>query len=188
MTPSKRDRYDAFSMTLHWLAAIAVVAAFVLGPEDFGRLVDRSVDPGTRSDIVAHESIGLFVFLLTAVRLLWTTVRPPPPPASGPGWSHMAAVAIRIVLWILLLATPATAVLTLVSEGQPLTLLAGVRLDATPLLGGWTWAKNIDWGDVHTFLGDAIVWIAGLHAAAALMHHFVWRDNVLKSMLPGRSS
>lgn len=186
MKTSTQDRYDAISMTLHWLAAVAVVAAFALGPGDFGRLTDSGIDPGTRLDIVAHESLGLFVFLLTAVRLLWTAVRPAPPSPSGPDWSHLAAVAVRIVLWILLLATPITALLTLAGDGRPLTLLAGLRLDALPLLSGWTLTKWTDWGEVHTFLGDAILWIAGLHAAAALVHHFVWRDNVLTSMLPRR--
>jgi len=38
---------------------------------------------------------------------------------------------------------------------------------------------------IHTWLGDAILWIAGVHAAAALYHHFVLRDRVLRSMLPG---
>jgi len=40
--------------------------------------------------------------------------------------------------------------------------------------------------ELHPFLGDAIVWVAGLHTAAALFHHFILRDRVLLSMLPGR--
>ena len=38
---------------------------------------------------------------------------------------------------------------------------------------------------IHTWLGDTILWLAGVHAAAALFHHFVLRDRVLRSMLPG---
>jgi len=185
-TTSRAERYDRISMGLHWLAAVAVVAAFVLGPGDFGRLADSGVDPGTRTDIVVHETLGLFVFLLTAVRLLWVGVRPTPPSATGPDWSNIAATTVRIVLWALLLATPVTALLTLAGEGQPLTLLGGLRLHSIPLLGGWAGSKWTDWGEVHTFLGDAIVWIAGVHALAALVHHFLWKDNVLKSMLPAR--
>jgi cytochrome b561 len=37
---------------------------------------------------------------------------------------------------------------------------------------------------VHTWLGDTILWTAGLHALAALYHQFVLRDGVLRSMLP----
>ena len=45
-------------------------------------------------------------------------------------------------------------------------------------------APLADWGEVHEFLGDAIMWIAGLHAAAAIFHHVVLKDRVLSSMLP----
>lgn len=185
-TTSTHDRYDPVSIALHWLAAVAVVAAFALGPGDFGRLADSGVDPGTRTDIVVHETIGLFVFLLTAIRLIWVALRPVPHSSPGSDWSNMAAIAVRIVLWALLLLTPLTALLTLASESQPLTLLAGLRLSTIPWLDGWAGTKWADWGEVHTFLGDAILWIAGLHAAAALVHHFLWRDNLLRSMLPGR--
>ena len=38
---------------------------------------------------------------------------------------------------------------------------------------------------LHTWLGETILWVAGVHAAAGLYHHFVLRDRVLGSMLPG---
>jgi cytochrome b561 len=53
-----------------------------------------------------------------------------------------------------------------------------------PLVAGSALAKLADWGDVHEFLGDAIMWFAGLHAAAAIYHHLVLKDGVLSSMLP----
>jgi cytochrome b561 len=68
-------------------------------------------------------------------------------------------------------------------EGHPLTL--GVLGSVPPLL-----AKNAPLGheiaDIHGTLGDAILWLAGLHAVAALFHHFVLRDDVLLSMFPAR--
>lgn len=70
MTPSHTPRYDAVSRVFHWLTAVAVVIAFILGPGGFGRLMRNGVDPATRLDIVWHESLGLLVFGLTAVRLL----------------------------------------------------------------------------------------------------------------------
>ena len=45
-----------------------------------------------------------------------------------------------------------------------------------------TWAPIV--ARIHTWLGDAILWVAGLHALAALFHHFVLKDRVLESMLP----
>lgn len=50
--------------------------------------------------------------------------------------------------------------------------------------------SHVYWGakiaTLHGWLGDVILWTAGLHAAAALFHHFVLRDGVLRAMLPGR--
>lgn len=45
-------------------------------------------------------------------------------------------------------------------------------------------AKLTDWGALHQFLGDAIMWLAGVHAAAAIYHHVVLKDGVLWAMLP----
>ena len=45
-------------------------------------------------------------------------------------------------------------------------------------------APLADWGDVHKLLGATIMWIAGLHAAAAIFHHVVLKDRVLTNMLP----
>ena len=39
---------------------------------------------------------------------------------------------------------------------------------------------------VHVFLGYALLALIGLHAAAALFHHFIRRDDVLNAMLPTR--
>jgi cytochrome b561 len=47
-------------------------------------------------------------------------------------------------------------------------------------------ATGVRFAKVHEWLGDAILWLAGAHAAAALFHHFVLRDGVMLSMLPRR--
>ena len=54
-----------------------------------------------------------------------------------------------------------------------------------PFIADSSLAKLADWGDVHGVLGDAIMWLAGLHAAAAIFHHLVLKDGVLSAMLPG---
>lgn len=42
------------------------------------------------------------------------------------------------------------------------------------------------WEDLHEVLAFALVALVALHILAALNHHFIDRDNVLRSMLPGR--
>jgi cytochrome b561 len=96
----------------------------------------------------------------------------------------LLAKAAHVGLWLLLLVLPLTALLSLGSEGHPLTLLGGVRIDHMPLIANSPLAKLVNWGDVHGFLGDAIMALAGLHAAAAIYHHLIIKDGVLKSMMP----
>jgi len=93
----------------------------------------------------------------------------------------IATKAAHWGLYLLLFALPFTAIAGAWLEGHPLTLLAGVEIP--PLIG-----RSHDAGariaTIHTWLGDAILWLAGFHALAALYHHIVLKDGVLASMLP----
>lgn len=176
--------YDPLSRALHWLTAIAVAVAFVLGPEHFGRLMHDGLDPATRLDFVVHESLGVLVFVLTLVRLIWVAMRPPVPQIEMASWMHLLAKAMHGLLWLLLLLVPVTAMLALGSEGHPLTLLGGIRINEMPMIANLPIAGMADWGEVHGLLGDAIIALAGLHAVAAIYHHVMLKDDVLATMLP----
>ena len=182
-TPS---HYDTPSRIFHWLTAVVVTIAFILGPGGFGRLMRQGVDPATHSDIVWHETLGMLVFVLTLLRLLWLAARPAAPTFRMGRSMHLAAQLGHVALWTLLLALPITALLALGSEGHPLTLLGGLRINEMPFIANSAIAPLADWGDVHQFLGDAIMWLAGLHALAAIYHHVFLKDGVLASMLPKR--
>lgn len=184
MNQQPASPYDFLSRAFHWVTAIAVTIAFILGPGGFGRLMRDGIDPATRSDIVWHETLGILVFVLTVLRLIWVAFRPAAPQVQMASWMQLAGKLVHVALWILLLALPVSALLALGSEAHPLTLLGGVRVDQLPLIASSSIAKLADWGDVHQFLGDAVMWIAGLHAAAAIYHHFILKDGVLSTMLP----
>jgi cytochrome b561 len=179
------SRYDNTSRVLHWLTAIAVTIAFILGPEGFGRMLHDGVDPATHLDIVWHESLGITVLVLTLLRLLWVAFRPKAPQFAMSAWLRLASKLAHLALWVLMLALPVTALLALGSEDHPLTLLGGIRVDHMPLIANSALAELADWGDVHGLLGDIIMWVAGLHAAGAIFHHAVLKDGVLAAMLPG---
>jgi len=184
MNDRSSTQYDLLSRAFHWITAVAVTAAFILGPGGFGRFMRNGGDPATRNDILWHESLGLLVFVLTLLRLLWLAFRPAAPQFAMAQWMQLAAKLGHFALWTLMLALPLTALLALGSEGHPLTLLGGIRVDQIPLVANSPLAELADWGDVHGLLGDVIMWIAGLHAAAAIFHHLVFKDGVLASMLP----
>lgn len=171
-------RYSNAAQMFHWVTAILVLAAFIYGP---GGSELRVYLPQRDFDRQLHETLGLAVFAIVVLRLLWRLVdtRPEAPQVSR--WMGMAATAVQVALYFLLLALPLTAIAGAWLEGHPLTLLAGFRI-APPIAPSHALGATI--ATVHTWLGDAIMWLAGLHALAALYHHFVEKDGVLASMLP----
>jgi cytochrome b561 len=173
-------RYGKAAQVLHWLTAILVVAAFIYGP---GGSEERVYSPERDFDRRLHETLGLCVFALSLIRVLWLMVDRRPDPAMA-RWMRISAKSVQGVLYLLLFLVPLTAVAGAWLEGHPLTLLGG--LEIPPLL---TRAHETGEGiaTLHTWLGDAILWIAGLHALAALYHHYVLKDGVLASMLPAGS-
>lgn len=184
MNTPQNHQYDRLSKAFHWLTALIVLAAFLLGPEDFGHLVDNGVDPATRLDIVWHESLGTVIFIMTFVRLVWVALRPRAPKHALSPVLYALSRLMHLALWALLFALPLAAFMALGSENNPLTLLGGLRMDTLPWIASSSLANLADWGDVHKFLGDSILALAGIHAVSALYHHFKLKDTVLKSMLP----
>jgi len=172
--------YPRALIAVHWLTAVLVVAAFTLGP---GGAEQRVYSSAKDFDRQVHEVLGLSVLALTVVRLAWWRLASRGAPPSAPRWMNLASRLVQLILYLLLVAVPLTAVAGAWLEGHPLTL--GILGNVAPPIAkdhalGATVAK------IHTLLGDTILWVAGLHAAAALLHHFALRDDVLLAMLPRR--
>jgi cytochrome b561 len=184
MVKNSLSRYDNLSKAFHWVTAAIVLATFTLGPGDFGHVVDSGIDPGSRVDIVWHETLGASVFLITFFRLIWNAVRSGAPEHQMAPGLRLVSRLMHIMLWGLLFALPVSAFMALGSEINPLTLLGGLRMDEIPWIASSPLSGVADWGEVHKFLGDAVVWLAALHAVGAIYHHFKLKDKVLTSMLP----
>ncbi len=176
---STHERYGAVAQFFHWTTAIVAVAAFVYGP---GGSEQRVYAAARDFDRQLHETLGLVVFALTLARLLWRAFDGAPDTPPMPAWMDRTATVVQWLLFILLLALPLTAISGAWLEGHPLTLLGGIRIG--PWLGE-AHATGSTLASLHTWLGDILMWIAGAHAAAALGHHFLLRDKLLRSMLPG---
>jgi len=178
MRNSKYASYGTVTQAIHWVTAMVVVLAFVLGPDGSEQhIYSVSEELGRR----VHESLGLSVFGLTTFRLLWRCITPRPHLPELSEGVKMASTIVQSMLYVLLLALPITAVAGAWLGGHPVTLLGRIDI-ASPLdqLGDLGNALS----ELHGLLGDAVMWVAGLHATAALYHHFFLKDEVLISMLP----
>ncbi len=172
--------YGAGAQIFHWVTVVLVVAAFVLssgGPEA------RVYAPERAGELLVHETLGLCVFLVTLARLVWRMVDQAPDDPPMAVWLHVSSRLVQVLLFILLLAVPLTAIAGAWLEGHPVTVYA------VGPIGPWlAESKGLgrELSQVHTWAGDALIWLAGFHAAAALFHHFVLKDRVLVAMLPVR--
>ncbi|MBR0823167.1 cytochrome b [Bradyrhizobium liaoningense] len=174
---STSSRYGAGAQAFHWLTVLLVLAAYVLSRGDGYSLYSAAAD-GLRR---IHEMLGVLVFIVVVLRLLWRLIDRPPAKQPVSRWMTVAAKLVQFTLYALLIAIPATAVLGTWLEGIPVTLPG---CDIAPQI-----AKAHGLGQlimkIHAILGNAILWVSGVHAAAALFHHFYLRDEVFRSMAPG---
>jgi cytochrome b561 len=178
MQKTHRDRYGAVAQAFHWVTAVLVLAAFTLGP---GGSEEHVYAAAGDADRQLHETLGLCVFALVLLRVLWRMVDERPEPPAVPRWLGTAAKVVQATLYVLLLAVPLSAITGAWLEGHPLTLIDGLRV--APWLPSDHGTGAVI-AEIHGWLGDLVLWLAGLHAVAALYHHFFLKDGVLLSMLP----
>jgi cytochrome b561 len=171
-------RYGAVTQVFHWLTVVLVGTAYIVSP---GGSEERIYSVALDSARQTHETFGMLVFALVLLRILWRLFEPTPQPPPMPTWMRYSASAAHFGLYALLLAIPLTAIAGAWLEAHPLTIF-GLGTIAPMLPPAHDLGQSVT--DIHTILGNAIVWLAGVHAAAALFHHFVLRDNILTSMLP----
>jgi cytochrome b561 len=172
-------RYTAPARIFHWLIALALFFSFSLGLS----MADMPISPKRLQLFSYHKWTGVTIFALVTLRLLWRLFhRPPPLPAAMPPWEKAAAELSHLLLYVLLFAMPLTGWLMSSAKGFQTVYLG---LYPIPDLI----AKNPPLGDtleaVHKLLGCIFLTVIGVHAAAALKHHFIDRDDVLARMLPG---
>jgi len=171
-------RYGSLAQLFHWLTALLVLAAFLVSE---GGPPTRVYSSPNAATLQLHESLGLAVFVLLVVRLAWRVFDRIPEAPPMPGWMDLASKMTHWVLYALLLAVPLTAMLGAWFGGRPVTVYGLGVLG--PYFGAWDPGASL--AEIHGTLGDIIMWLAGLHAAAAIYHHVFLRDRVLRQMLPG---
>jgi cytochrome b561 len=173
------ERYGAISRTLHWLVVALIITQVVLGKiaEDMPIGVEKL------ATLSQHKSIGMLVLVLALARIGWRLFSPGPrAPSESPAWQRAAAGASHGLLYVLLVLQPVTGWLMSSTKNYPVSFFGWFQF---PDLVGASevWHERLE--ESHEFLAGTIIAIAVLHAAAALYHHFVLRDGVLRRMLPG---
>ena len=172
--------WSPVAKALHWIVAVAIVVQLPLG------VAARNwpLSPRKLDLFVLHKSIGLAILLVVVVRVAWRAVHAPPPlPATMSSGERRAAHASHAVLYALALALPLSG--WIVSAASNVPFLAFWRIPVPAIV-----APDELLADraalVHLVLAILLGVALVAHVAAALWHHYVRHDDVLRRMLPGR--
>lgn len=171
-------RYSRTAISLHWLVAFLILAAFPLGLT----MSDLALSPLKLKLISYHKWLGVTVFLLAAARLAWRATHTPPPlPDAMLAWQRTATHAVHHLLYVLLFAIPLSGWLMSSAKGFQTVYLGVLPL---PDLIGKDKALGDVLKEVHGMLNYGMLVLVIAHVGAALKHHFIDRDGILARMLP----
>ena len=172
--------FSAGAIVVHWLSFLLVTLTFALGwlhefLEDFG-WEDQA--------LAVHRQTGLIVLLLLGVRLILRAhSRTSIESNSSADWLTLLSTASHWLLYLFLTTMPLLGWAMTNAQGHSVQLLGLIQLPEI-LRVDPDWADTLqEW---HELCGQALLVLIGLHAAAALFHHYVLKDDVLIGMLPRR--
>lgn len=171
-------RYGSVSIGLHWLMLLLLAAVYAV--MELRGFFPKGSDPREAMK-TWHYMLGMSVLVLALVRLVVHFAGPVPRIEPQPaGWQRLAAAVMHLALYALMVGMPLLGWVLLSAEGKPVPLF-GMELPALV-------AKNEQLGkftkEVHETVGNIGYFLIGVHAAAALFHHYIVRDNTLRRILP----
>ena len=177
------EKYTRVAITLHWLIALLLIGGFALGLY----MVELKFSPQKLTFYSYHKWIGVSVFSLAVLRVLWhLTHQPPPLPASVPAWQVAMSNATHLLLYLFMLAAPLSGWLYSSAAGVP-TVPFGIAALQLPDFLSKDRALAATLKFVHMSITYGLAALVALHVAAALKHVLIDRDGIMRRMLPGKT-
>lgn len=172
-------RWGAVPQLFHWLIVLGILVQGTIGLV----MVELPKRPNVIPVYNLHKSIGLTILALVVLRLAWRLFDRRPPELPMPGWQRLVSRTAHVLLYALLFAVPLSGWLfDSASSLRPLFWWGLLRMPS--LTGGPDSQIKQFAGELHEVLFWSLVAVAALHAAGALKHHFIDRDDTLRRMLP----
>ena len=183
------SRYGVVAQTLHWLIAALIVVQWFLAESAEAAGAEKETHPAAALQQLAilarHKSVGLTIFALAIIRLIWRFVAPPPPlPNTMSRWQVAFAKATHFGFYALLFLMPMSGLVMTAAANFPVSYFG---LFTIPNVVAPNEALEEVMKHRHHQLFTLLFVLAVIHIVAALKHQFVDRDDVLRKMLPWRS-
>jgi cytochrome b561 len=170
---STPNHYGTLAVSIHWISAVLIIVLIASGFR-----AANTVDPAAKAAILRlHVPIAIGVLALTVVRIAWWWGfdRKPRPVAGSPHWQELTARAVHALFYVVIFG--------MIASGVGMIVLSG----AAPMIFGsegallpdfWKYPPRVP----HGIGARLLLVLLMLHAGAALYHHFVRRDGLLRRM------
>jgi cytochrome b561 len=171
-------RWGAVAQFLHWLIVVLIIAQVILA----NIAEDLPIGMKKLAMFARHKSVGITILVLAVIRLVWRWANPTPLlPGTLKPYERVLAGLTHSGLYILLFAMPLTGWMMTSARGFPVSWFGFLQLpDFVPKNQSLYNAMK----ETHDTLALALYAIVFLHVVAALKHHFMLKDDVLRRMLP----
>jgi cytochrome b561 len=171
--------YDNVAIALHWTTALLVVVQFALA-----ETWDWFAKPTQEAMQSLHISLGVLLAAVIVARLIWRLIPGHQMSSLEAGWVKLASKGVHYLLYGLLVVQVGLGFGWRWAQGNSVGFFGLFGIPGP--YGALDKATRHTFHDLHDKVGWAIIILAGLHALAALYHHYVLKDRVLKRMLPAR--
>jgi cytochrome b561 len=173
--------YGIVAILFHWSMALLVVGLAALGLY-MVTLPDVGFNTEKIVLILFHKQVGLLVFFLVVARLAWRVTQALPQlVAQIPDWQKIAARFVHLSFYALMFILPITGWIMSSAAGIPVSFFG---LFALPDLVGSDDYLFYQFIEIHKWMGYVLIFLIVIHVGAALRHHFVFKDDTLRRMLP----
>ncbi|MGE5516014.1 MAG: cytochrome b [Bacteroidota bacterium] len=176
---STPTQYDPVAKSLHWLMAFLIIGLWCVG------LTMEELPKGDlRSQIIGmHKAFGVVVLALVVLRLAWRATHTAPAlPSSMPPLEQLGAKLGHLALYGLMIVLPLDGILMSQSGGRDVNVFGFVL----PTVVEKNEEMKHFFGEGHELLAWVLAVVLVVHVAAALRHHVMLKDDVMRRMLPGR--
>lgn len=176
------EKFGRVAIALHWIIAAILVLSAISG------LTTVYVDDTrtSRTALEVHQTIGFVIFLLAMARLYWRITHAPPPPPEGYSRAQKITAAVtHVTLYLFILGMPISGYVGLAARGREIPVFGLFNL---PHLTPRSFDLSASATTLHFYAQFAMYVLVVLHVAAALYHHFILKDDVMRRMLPGKAA
>jgi cytochrome b561 len=178
---NREDRYGAIALLLHWSMALLVIGLAALGLY-MVTLADVGFSTKKISLVLFHKEFGVLALLLLATRLAWRITQTLPRLVENlPDWQKITARFVHLAFYGLLIALPMTGWIMSSAAGIPVSFFGLFMLPDFVYRNDELFQLYMA---IHKWLGYMLILFVFVHVGAALMHHFVFKDDTLRKMLP----